>query len=248
MRLSDTLLVIKKNIRSAQCVVMFDIDETILSCVERWQEYTSAEMGVDLSIEQIARAGSVGNYFRTTPRHSEFTKIADRLRASKKFNSGLPIVVGSRTAFHQISIIPNLTIGGYLTSRPSDVLGITENNLRINGFPPLPILARPSDVSYGLSVHWKLDVLNSIKENFDGILIMIDDSLELARAIQRRNTMTESFIVSILYNAPLTQLQIQWEKADIHSVNHCFVAHWKDIPPICSRYATSSTSLYLQQS
>ncbi len=227
---------IQKRISHARCSVMFDIDETILLCLEKWQQYIKSEMGINITLQEIINAGSVDNVFSSTPIYPEFVKIAEKLRASDEFNSGQPVIEGSLDAFKKLKNNSGLVMGAYITARPTNVINATKADLVKNGFPPLPILARPNGIDHQSSIDWKLNILAQLNVAFNGVLIMVDDNLELAKALRERNSKDQKYIVTILYKGPLTSNLIKRDNITTCEAEHFYIADWVDIPVICSRY------------
>jgi len=54
------------------------------------------------------------------------------------------------------------------------------------------------------TVDWKLSVLVALNKNYAGTVVMIDDSVALAKGIRQANHNLEKAVVTILYNGPLT--------------------------------------------
>jgi hypothetical protein len=212
LALHQNLPTVYSKIRSAKCAVILDIDETVLSCMEKWQEYVKSELNIQLSLKQIKQAGSVDNLFINNPNYSDFTKWADKLLK-----------------------MPHLELGGYLTARPRNVKKVTLNNLQEIGFPSLPIIGRPSTMPYLSSVKWKLSVLDDLQNIYNGILLMIDDSAELALEIQASNN-TSKYIVIILIKTPYNHVQIRREGIITNMNHHMYVTNWSKVPSICAKY------------
>jgi hypothetical protein len=231
----QNLSAIYSKIRSARCTVFLDIDETVLSCMDRWQEYVLSELNIQLSMKQIKQAGSVDDVFFKSPLYSEFTKWADKLRISEEFNSNLPAVAGSLKAIHELSAMSNLELGGYLTARPLEVIKVTSHNLLEIGFPSLTIIGRPSNTQYTSSVKWKIGILNNLRDNYDGTLIMLDDSVDLALEIQKNNN-TSRYIVVILIKTPFNLVKIRRERINTKATNHLYVTTWLNVPTMCAKY------------
>jgi hypothetical protein len=177
----------------------------------------------------------VDNLFINNPNYSDFTKWADKLRASKEFNSNFPVVDGSLRAILKLLKMPHLELGGYLTARPRNVKKVTLNNLQEIGFPSLPIIGRPSTMPYLSSVKWKLSVLDDLQNIYNGILLMIDDSAELALEIQASNN-TSKYIVIILIKTPYNHVQIRREGIITNMNHHMYVTNWSKVPSICAKY------------
>lgn len=229
------LLTIYSKIRSAKCAVMIDIDETVLSCMKKWQEYVRSEWNIHLSLKQIKQAGSVDDCFVARNDYPEFTKWADGLRASKEFNSDFPAVRGSLKAIQELLTIPHLKLGGYLTARPEMVRKVTLDNLKNEGFPLLTMIGRPSKTPYLSSARWKINVLNHLRNTYNGILVMVDDNVEVISGI-RRNNSKDRFIVAILIKTPYNKVKIKQERIATNPGDHLYIASWPKLPSICAQY------------
>lgn len=237
MKYSNSLVAVKQRMKASPCTAVLDIDETILNPLYRYRERINEAMGISLSVREIERSGGLDNYFRNSPRYSEFHGIAQKLRSDEEFNSGLPAIVGAADGVSRLNQIEGLCLGCYLTTRPTQVASVTAIDLTKKGFPSLPIICRPSDVPRSDTLNWKLSTIEELATDYHGVLISIDDSLALATAIKNRNHDSSNFIVAILFNGPLTYFAVR--QGGIHSSKgeHFYVANWKEIPSICFEYA-----------
>jgi hypothetical protein len=236
LSLHQNLPTIYSKIKSAKCAVLLDIDETVLSCMKKWKEYVKSELNIQLSLKQIKEAGSVDDIFLKTPLYSGFSKWAEIFRNSKEFNSKLPAVEKSQKAIQEISKIRDLKLGGYLTARPSNILKATSSNLRERRFPSLKIIDRSTNTPYLSSVQWKLEILKNLRDIYNGLIIMIDDSVDLALEIEKLNDKNK-YIVSVLLKTPYNHNKIQREAIVTKSISHLYVANWSKVPSICGKYA-----------
>ncbi|MDP2362782.1 MAG: hypothetical protein Q8M94_03320, partial [Ignavibacteria bacterium] len=72
--------------------------------------------------------------------------------------------------------------------------------------------------------------------NYQGKVIMIDDSLELGLKIQKRNDESEKNIISVVFNGPLTCAAIEREDISSNPELDFYVAKWDTIPEIARQY------------
>jgi hypothetical protein len=236
MILNSELQQLLSRLEGSRCAVIFDIDETLLNPLPLYHVHANKAMGLSLTVQEIEEAGGLDGIFRNHPRYAEFRAIADRLRADKVFNSDVPLEDGALDGVNRLRRIEGLAIGAYLTTRPVCVTDVTDNDLRVKGFPPAPVLGRPEGVVRESTVDWKLSVLVALNKNYAGTVVMIDDSVALAKGIRQANHDLEKAVVTILYNGPLTYTAVARERIETCPNEHFFVAKWTEIPAICERY------------
>lgn len=234
------LNIIKKRIRNSKCAVMLDIDETLLNPISLYQKRINDELGLKITVTQIEESGGLDFLSKNRPVYSKLKEVATKLRCDENFNSDLPIIEGSQKGINDLLSIQNLAIGGYLTTRPSIVTPVTENDLLHKGFPEAPVYARPEHILRLSTAVWKLSVLEEILKSYDGILIIIDDNISVIEKIYERNLNNcDNFIATILFNGPLTYTEVNKRKLNTDKKNHFYLANWKEIPSICSFYANN---------
>lgn len=224
---------------STNCMVMLDIDETLLDPLSKWQQELSLGLGVQFTVEDIKMVGGVDPLFQSTPQYSEFVELANKLRGSHHFNSNLPTIDGALPGVTAIRSMPDVSILAYLTTRPEKVIAATAANLKEHGFPERLIIARPRIVKREDTAEWKLSIINRIANQVSGWLVMIDDSPALSMAIRHENarSLKARKLVSILFDGPLTRANSTPETSDSVPKEHFYVASWKNIPAICQLYA-----------
>jgi hypothetical protein len=150
----------------------------------------------------------------------------------------LPLVEGASNAINKIVSIPGLKIASYITNRPSSFTEITQNNLFMMGFPIAPILTRPDNL-WGLdTINWKIENLLFMKQRFDGVVVMIDNNLDLGLSIKKINSQNKKPIKSITIKGLLNRSAIQTRK--IRSVKKLsfYIANWCQVAKICGEVAS----------
>src|SRR5579859_304643 len=158
-QIAEILVSVTERLRSAPYAVVFDIDETILDSVVRWQQEIRLRMNLDMPMVEIERHGGIINMLHSLARYEEFEHFAERLWADESFNSSLPVIEGALANIQKLQTMPNLCLGCYLTTRPESLTQATSVNLEQLGFPSLPIIARPDYISRTNTTQWKLAVL-----------------------------------------------------------------------------------------
>jgi hypothetical protein len=226
-----------KRLRGSRCGIILDIDETLLNPLPLYHRGVNAEMNLTLTVQEIEEAGGLDGVFKNHPRYQEFKLFADRCRGDDIFNSDVPLIEGAIAGINKLQEIPGLVIGAYLTTRPTCVTQVTVSDLMVKGFPVAPVLARPEGIIRESTIEWKLSVLGGLNNSYSGNIVMIDDSLALAKAIREANQGSQKSIVTILFNGPLTYTAVKREQVVSFPAEHFFVAEWKDIPEICKAYS-----------
>jgi hypothetical protein len=95
-------------------------------------------------------------------------------RESPEANDGLPLIAGAQGGVESLArFIP---IVAYLTVRPSNVSANTRKWLSENGFPPAPVVSKPTEVPFASGNQWKADALHSLWPHVVGI---VDDNPKL---------------------------------------------------------------------
>lgn len=238
MEIPAALSAVKERIRSSRCAVILDIDETILSLLGKWTEHIKLRMKLDnLTVQQIRDSGGLENFFRSSPRYNEFKEIHGSMRESGELHSDLEIVEGALAGVQKLLEIPRLTIGCYLTTRPFHITSIAEVDIQAKGFPAAPIIARPGHVPRESTAQWKLAILEELQRNYEGVLILVDDRIPIAKAVRERNRESGTVIVAIVLSGPVSRANITREGIVTCSSEHFYVADWEGIPQICSEYA-----------
>lgn len=231
------------NPNETKCSVIVDLDETVFNPLFKWQEQIKARLGVSMTVEDIEDAGSLDNYFAHSSKYDEFVDIAQELRSDNALYTDVPLIEGAANGLDKINHLQHVYLAAYLTARPMSVIPATRNELLKHQLPIIPILARPEAIGFYSSSQWKLDVLLELRDGYPGILVMIDDNPEVADRIREENNKTPGrFIVSILFNGPLTRRHVSRNALQSIPDQHFYVSVWDQIPEICESYAWRFTA------
>lgn len=215
-------------------VLGLDVDETLLNPLEKYKEIINTKLGVNISVKDIEISGGLDNFFRASPIYDEFCKLADSLRASSEFNSGLPTIEGSVECLSKILELPNIVHVFYLTTRPHSVLLATEENLRAVGFPQAEIITRPPNILRENTAIWKQSVLSNLSDSSDSEIVFIDDNISTARFVCEKNKKLFKKIHMILYAGLISYTQIRAENVISDYQNGLYLAdNWNQISDIC---------------
>lgn len=233
------LLIVQNAIsKDNQCLLLLDIDETLLNPLNKYQRIINRELNLSTTVNDIEQAGGLDNLYIHTPVYEKFKLLVDELRSDNDFNSNLPCIEGAIEGINTIRRNPSIYIGAYLTTRPQRVKKITKIDLINNNFPDIPIISRPDTIPRSLTTKWKLSILDKLSNKCLIKIIMIDDSIELSKSIQERNKMNNrNPIVSILYNGPLTHVKVKKNGIKSNSDSYFHIADWNHIPQIINMYA-----------
>lgn len=205
------------------CLVV-DIDETILNPLARWAERINCHFGLNIDVAQVERAGGWDNFMMDRPEYATFAVFADFLRADPEFNLGLDPIDGAADALRTLCELPNVRLGCYLTTRPTQVVDSTAEDLRRHGFPTTRIIARPPGVDRAHTVEWKVSELERLLKDEPGTVVVIDDNLALGRRLLERNEHAERPIISIVFLGPLTINEVRSEGISSQPGAHFYVA------------------------
>jgi len=220
-----------------------DVDETLLNPLEKYQKIINRELGTNISVRDIELSGGLDNFFRELPIYKEFCKLADELRESSEFNSGLPVIEKSVENLEKIVNLPNVRRVFYLTTRPEKVLLSTKENLDSVGFPQAEIIARPSDILRADTAVWKQSVLEQMSETSDDEIIYIDDNIATAKCVCEKNSGLFKKIRMILYAGPISYTRIKDEHITSDPENYFYLANdWNQVWDICLQVFTGDNA------
>lgn len=152
--------------------VVLDIDETLSATNVAWFERLADIFGnpggesVDVLIRRFHLAQHVP--FWQTPEALEWMQ---RQRDDPKAQDDLPLIGGAVEGAH--ALMRHVPVVGYCTVRPCGVNANTIKWLRENGFPDLPVVAKPTDVPFADGNKWKARVLWEMWPEVRGI---VDDN------------------------------------------------------------------------
>lgn len=227
-----------QRISSDQVCLVVDIDETLINPLPRWRERVNGHFGWNIEQWQVELAGGWDNVLIDHPDYGLFSTFADALRGDPEFNFGLDPIDGARDAMENLSNLPNVNVGCYLTTRPAQVARATTADLHRLGFPSAPIIARPAGVSRADTAKWKIRELERFLENEPRNVIVIDDNLRLGQRLCDRNAHATRFIVGIVFLGPLTRPEVRMRGITSRPDRHFYVADWKEIPVIVKSYVS----------
>ena len=152
---------------------MLDIDETLSATNLAWFERLVELYG--MPPEDLDIHGLISKYHLAQNVPHWQTDAAQAWmktqRESTTAQEGLPLIEGAVQGAKSLAkVIPIL---GYLTVRPASVTEPTIEWLRLNGFPPAPVIAKPNEVPFELGNKWKGEVLNAL---YPYVLGIVDDN------------------------------------------------------------------------
>lgn len=115
------------------------------------------------------------------------TYINDTL-ISSNFHETMPLLHESNTMVSKLNqLVP---VVGYITARPTEVRGATENWLKKQGFPVAELIMR-SGLDLETKNEWKAEVLAELYPEIIGI---VDDNPDLANALEKLNYKGKLFL------------------------------------------------------
>ena len=154
--------------------LVLDIDETLAATNVAWFERCIQLFGNpdNLPVPQL-----IDKYHLAQNNPAWQTKAAkewmQRQRDDPAAQDGLPQIPG---AVEGVRVLyrerPEIFVG-YLTVRPERVNANTLRWLQENGFPPLPLVAKPDDVPFETGNQWKAQALKTLYPHVTGI---VDDN------------------------------------------------------------------------
>ncbi|HYK08322.1 MAG TPA: hypothetical protein VEW42_02370 [Candidatus Eisenbacteria bacterium] len=159
--------------------IVLDIDETLANAVLYFFDQLRTIAGVSkedahLSSEELIAKYHYAQfvpYWKDNPVANEWMHNA---RNSNAVQEGELPIEGSVEMVNEVAkIVP---IVGYITVRPPEVLEGTTNWLRKHGFPDIPLIFKPNDVSHADGTQWKAKSLHYLYPEVIGI---VDDSVKL---------------------------------------------------------------------
>ena len=216
-----------------QELIVLDVDETLLNPIQAWLKVLNENLSINLTENDIVSSKGMTSALRKMPDSVRAVRFFEEIRMSKEMNSNLPFVDGAVNAINKIVNTPGVKIASYLTNRPSSFTEITQNNLFMMGFPIAPILTRPDNLSSGDSINWKIENLLFMKQHFNGVVVMVDNNLDLGLALKKINGQNHKSIISITIKGLLNQSAIKTHH--IRSVKKLgfYIANWYQVAKIC---------------
>lgn len=155
--------------------VVVDIDETLSATNVAWFDRLEKLFGVPsegLSISELIQKYSLA---QNVPHWNSQQAALDWMQSQRdctEAQKGLPLIPGAAEGVSQLAkIVPIL---GYLTVRPVSVVAPTLEWLRENGFPLVPVIAKPNHVPFQQGNQWKGQVLNELVSS--GVTGIVDDN------------------------------------------------------------------------
>lgn len=161
--------------------LFLDIDETLAFTVVHWIQRlrtTHGDPAPDLSALEIYQKFGLAQFVPTWRHNEAAHRFMESLRNSPEEQIGIPVVPGAQEGVSQLQKVTQL--GGYITMRPESVLSATQAWLSINGFPSLPIIAKPASVASAAAPSWKASVLAA---EYPQIVGIVEDRADVALAL-----------------------------------------------------------------
>lgn len=152
--------------------LVLDIDETLSATNVAWFQQLEKLFGNPdgLPIEALIAQYKLAQYvpfWQSKEAHSWM----QRRRDDPKAQDGLPLIPGAVEGVHALR--KKRPIVGYCTVRPDAVNPNTIAWLRENGFPDLPVVAKPLEVPFEDGNKWKASALHAMWPEVTGI---VDDN------------------------------------------------------------------------
>jgi len=153
--------------------LVLDIDETLSWTVGFWMERMQKLFGnpEKLSVKDMADKYHLTQnvpYWQTDEAHAWMQSMRDKPEAQEE----LPVIEGALEGVKALQE-DGVALLGYLTVRPQSVVSSTRKWLLAQGFPDLPIVAKPDDVSFSNGNKWKGEALRFLYPEVWGI---VDDN------------------------------------------------------------------------
>ncbi|KAL7562892.1 hypothetical protein ACA910_000265 [Epithemia clementina (nom. ined.)] len=172
---SLTVTEFKKHMAGKPAGLVIDIDETLSATNVAWFERLVELFGLPpegLDIPQLIQKYSLA---QNVPHWNSQEAALDWMkcqRDSLEAQKGLPLIPWACDGVNVLAqIVPIL---GYLTVRPVRVVEPTIQWLRENGFPQVPVIAKPNNVPFAQGNEWKGQVLRELISS--GITGIVDDN------------------------------------------------------------------------
>lgn len=168
---------LKESLAASGCSgLVLDIDETLSATNVAWFQRLADLFGNP----DGAPVSELINKYHLA-QHVPFWQSPEALawmqsqRDDPRAQDGLPLIPGAVEGTHALKkVVP---IVGYCTVRPSSVNQNTIAWLRENGFPGLPVVAKPTEIPFADGNKWKAAVLNELWPQVTGI---VDDNPKVA--------------------------------------------------------------------
>eukprot|EP00457_Paulinella_chromatophora_P001534 gb/GEZN01001536.1/.p1 GENE.gb/GEZN01001536.1/~~gb/GEZN01001536.1/.p1 ORF type:complete len:933 (-),score=99.74 gb/GEZN01001536.1/:190-2667(-) len=152
--------------------LVLDIDETLAATNMAWFARLTELFGnpEGSSVDELVRKYHLA---QNVPfwQSREALDWMDRSRSSAEAQDGLPLIPGAKEGVRALmQIVP---VVGYLTVRPDSTNKNTLAWLKACGFPELPLVAKPEEVSFADGNKWKASILHTLWPEVWGI---VDDN------------------------------------------------------------------------
>jgi len=161
---------------SGQRGLLLDIDETLSATNVAWFQRLEQSFGnpEGAPIESLIEKYKLAQYVPFW-QSEEAQAWMQQQRDSPEAQDGLPLIPG---AVEGVAALGKATqIVGYCTVRPSSVNPNTIAWLGENGFPELPVVAKPGSVPFADGNKWKASALHQLWPEVTGI---VDDNPKVA--------------------------------------------------------------------
>lgn len=155
--------------------IVIDIDETLSATNVAWFQRCIDLFGNkdELTLPQLITKYHLAQN-NPTWQSEEAKEWMHRQRLSPEAQDDLPLIPGAVEGVTSLS--KTTSVVGYLTVRPDTVNANTITWLRQNGFPELPVVAKPESVPFEDGNKWKAEVLHELWPEVTGI---VDDNPKL---------------------------------------------------------------------
>ncbi len=159
--------------------IALDIDDTLAATNEIFFKVLYEKFGnpENLSVEEGLNKYSITHnvpYWQT----DEVKKFMVDVRRSTDINISIPPTKDSVSAIKEIS--KEIECLCYLTARPESLRKLTEEWLRKNNFPDIPVIMRPDEIDDAHITIWKGPILEYLYPSVIGI---IDDNPGFAKTV-----------------------------------------------------------------
>lgn len=168
--------------------------------------------------EQVCILGGSHYAYGENPEYWEINKT---MTESDTFNLGLEVIESSLETIQLLAPI----MGAYLTTRSEKVYTVTQYELSDNNFPletggpnsrEIKIICRPENIPVSQTTDWKTWILAQLTHHFHAQMMMIDDSINLHRHLNKAKLNGSTGILdTILYAGPMTPKgngEMTWEE------------------------------------
>lgn len=224
---------------------VLDLDENLFDTVFHWVKHTNRFLRMFGGIQSdelpshkdVCVEGGPSVYY---PHHfpdifpdiNRYEILADELRHRKSGNVSGPPMSHDIASVHEHITNAGTLLGG-LTARPATdvVVGATRQQVRMHFTTEFPIIYKPTHIPLSKASTMKLDVLARLATPTSaGTVVLIDDSISVARLIAEWNRTTQGkSIIQILNGAgPLTRPLLEADKFTLGDARGIFVMHTWD--------------------